>query len=111
MKLLIFILFFIRGLYAYVYDVDPLNPVKEYFMEKEIFDHTNGDWFRSFPDFQDWLEDREMKEKRFHEWLIEVFCEVGRELINRNYDPRESCEAESPENGMHGDILALKLLE
>lgn len=45
--------------YAYVYDVDPINPAKEYFLEKQVFDLNNDSSLSEFPDFGTWLDERD----------------------------------------------------
>lgn len=67
----------ITGAYAFVYDVEPVSPAKEYCLEKEVFDRTNDNWAREFPSYGDWISDREVREGRFHEWAADLAREIG----------------------------------
>lgn len=100
--------------YAFVYDVEPVDPVKEYLLEKEAFDRSNSDWFREFPDFQDWVNDQVRREERLKEWTESVKQEIGDSAaaaFDPWYDPNsgyykdltEGHPAAAPENWATGE--------
>lgn len=64
-------------LYAFVYDVEPVSPAKEYCLEKEVFDRTNDNWARDFPSFAEWVSQKESSEERFHDWVRDIAREIG----------------------------------
>lgn len=67
-------------LVAYVYDLDPVSPEKEYTLEKEAFDRNNDSWSREFPCFTEWCERRLEADARFREWLGRIGTEFSAEF-------------------------------
>ena len=110
----LFLILMVGGLYAYVYDVDPIPPEKVYILEMEAFNRHNDDWFRDFPSFAEWMNERAKGEQKFHEWLSELANKAGKgfaEIFDPNIDPysgkyvdlRESFPATSPEDWWKGE--------
>lgn len=65
---------------AYVYDVEPVSPEKEYILEKEAFERQNECWAREFPCFAEWCAHRESCDARFLEWIGNLTAEAANEF-------------------------------
>lgn len=67
-------------LMAYVYDVDPISPDKEYMLEKQAFDRHNECWAKEFPSFVEWCEGRLNADSRLRDWLGQVGADFANEF-------------------------------
>ena len=65
---------FVANLPAFVYDIEPTNPASEYMLEKELFDRQNDCWFREFPSFDQWCDERERASERFWDGIREMMA-------------------------------------
>jgi hypothetical protein len=68
--------------YAYVYDVDPIPQEKIYLMERAVFNRDSHGYEGSFPCYEQWIEDNEAKEEKFHEYLRNLSEKLGKEIGN-----------------------------
>lgn len=106
-------LFLLTGgiIYAHVYDIEPISPEKQYCLEREVFNRTNDNWAREFPNYPDWLEQNDQREQRMHEWIGNLVDRTGVEFA-QIFDPSAKSiypgsntdySAAAPENPTRGE--------
>jgi hypothetical protein len=108
-------LFVLTGVmaYAFVFDCEPIDPIKEYALDRDCFNRNNGDWNREFPSYAEWLGETERSEEKFHEWVHSVFHEVALQSAeifdpwyqrppDNSWDTREGQGSCAPENWVSG---------